>query len=92
MKGIMQDMKKLCEKREHERRRLKLEITKLKSHGHTTKQKMREDYQWDGEDAILAEKVLDWVKNYLFPHYKFLKKGWMDFLEKVDSLSSFVKQ
>ena len=55
-------------------------------------QKMREDYQRDREDAILADKVSDWVKNYLFPHYKFLKKGWMDFLEKADSLSSLVKQ
>ena len=59
MKGIMQDMKELCEKREHEIRRLKLEITKLKSHGCTTKQKMREDYQWDGKDAILVDKVSD---------------------------------
>ncbi len=71
---------------------MKLEITKLKSQGCTTKQKMRADYQWDGDDAILADKVLDWVKTYLFPRYKFLKKGWMDFSAKPKSLSSFVKK
>ena len=89
MKGNMQDMIDLCEYREREIKKLKLEITKLKSQGRTTKQKLREDYQWDGDDAILADKVSDWVKTYLFPRYKFLKKGWMDYSEKDDSLSSF---
>jgi hypothetical protein len=28
-------------------------------------------------------------KNYLFPRYKFLKKGWMEFSRKSDSLSEF---
>ncbi len=85
----MQDMIDLCEYREREIKKLKLEITKLKSQGCTTKQKLREDYQWDGDDAILADKVSDWVKTYLFPRYKFLKKGWMDYSEKDDSLLSF---
>ena len=92
MKGNMQDMIDLCEYREREIKKLKLEITKLKSQGCTTKQKLREDYQWDGDDAILADKVSDWVKTYLFPRYKFLKKGWMDYSEKDDSLSSFFKR
>jgi hypothetical protein len=92
MKGDMQDMIDLCEYREHEIKKLKLEITKLKSQGCTTKQKLREDYQWDGDDAILADKVSDWVKTYLFPRYKFLKKGWMDYSEKDDSLLSFFKR
>ena len=67
MKGNMQDMIDLCEYREREIKKLKLEITKLKSQGRTTKQKLREDYQWDGDDAILADKVSDWVKTYFFP-------------------------
>ncbi len=46
----------------------------------------------NGDDAILADKASDWVKTYLFPRYKFLKKGWMDYSEKADSLSSFVKK
>jgi hypothetical protein len=36
MKGNMQDMIDLCEKREREIKKLKLEITKLKSQGCTT--------------------------------------------------------
>ena len=84
MKGIMQNMKELCKKREHKIRRLKLEITKLKSHGCTMKQKMWEDYQWNGEDAILVDNVSDWVKNYLFPCYKFLKRdGWISRRKRI---------
>ncbi len=89
MKRNMQDMIDLCEYREHKIKKLKLEITKLKLQGRTTKQKLREDYQWDRDDAILADKVSDWVKTYLFPRYKLLKKGWMDYLEKDNNLSSF---
>ncbi len=92
MKGNMQDMIDLCEYREREIKKLKLEITKLKSKGRTMKQKLREDYQWGGDDAILADKVSDWVKTYLFPRYKFLKKRWMDYSEKDDSLSRFFRR
>ena len=66
MKGNMQDMIDLCEKREREIKKLKLEIMKLKSQGCTTKQKMREEFQWDGDDAILADKVSEWVKIICF--------------------------
>ncbi len=40
----------------------------------------------------MADKVLDWVKTYLFPHYKFLKRGWMEFSNKLESLSEFVER
>jgi hypothetical protein len=36
--------------------------------------------------------VLEWVKAYLFPRYKFLKKGWMEYSDGSESLSSFVQR
>jgi hypothetical protein len=36
--------------------------------------------------------VSEWVKEYLFPRYKFLKEGWMEYSDKNESLSSFVKR
>ncbi len=40
----------------------------------------------------MADKVSDWVKTYLFPRYKILKRGWMEFSNKSDSLSAFVER
>ena len=84
-----EELRELCAERGREIKKLKVELLLAKSNGRTTKKKMRSDYQWNGEDAILADKVSEWVKNYLFPRYKFLKKGWMEFSRKSDSLSEF---
>ena len=53
---------------------------------------MRIDYEWDGEETNLSDKVPNWVKMYLFPWYKFLKDGWMEYREEDDSLSSFTQE
>ena len=77
-----EDLRELCAVRDCEIQKLKVQLSLAKSNGRTTKKKMRSDYLWSGEDAILADKVSEWVKNYLFPRYKFLKKGWMEFSNK----------
>jgi hypothetical protein len=82
----------MCKETERMIKKLKVELKLLKSPGRKTKQKIRSDYQWEGEDANLADKVSDWVKTYLFPRYKFLKRGWMEFSNKLDSLSAFVER
>jgi hypothetical protein len=61
----------MCREKDREIKRLKVELRLLKLQGRNTKQKMRLDFQWDGEDANLANKVSDWVKTCLFPRYKF---------------------
>ena len=48
--------------------------------------------EWDGEETNLSDKVSNWVKMYLFPRYKFLKDGWMEYCEEDDSLSSFTQK
>jgi hypothetical protein len=65
----------MCKEKERSIKKLKVELKLSKSPGRNAKQKSRTDYQWDGEDANLADKVSDWVKTYLFPRYKFLKRG-----------------
>jgi hypothetical protein len=60
------------------------------------KHQIRINYDWDGEEANLSNNVSNWVKAYLFLHYKFLKDGWMDYNESpekcLESLSSFVQR
>ena len=65
-------LREMCKEKERVIKKLKVELKLSKSPGRNTKQKIRSDYQWDGEDANFAGKVSDWVKTYLFPCYKFL--------------------
>ena len=65
----------MCREKDCEIKKLKVILKLSKLQGRNTKQKMRSDFQWDGEDANLADKVSDWVKTYLSPRYKVFKKG-----------------
>ena len=68
-------------------------ITALKQNSdRKTKRQLRVDNAWDGEEVNLSDKVGDWVKAYLFPRYKFLKDGWMEYSNDDKSLSSFVRR
>ena len=69
----------------------KAEIKTLSRGQRQTKRQIRVDNEWDGEDANLSDKVSNWVKTNLFPRYKFLKDGWMEYREEENSLSSFVR-
>ncbi len=40
---------------------------------------------------IFADSVLNFVKEYLFPCYKFLKDGWIEYDNGPESLSMFVQ-
>jgi hypothetical protein len=48
------------------------------------------DYHWDEKEANFADSVLTFVNEYLFPRFKFLKDGRMEFADSPDSLLSFV--
>ncbi len=49
------------------------------------------DYNWDGKEANFADSVLSFVKEYLFPRFKFLKDGWIEYDKGQDSFSTFVQ-
>ena len=72
---------------------LQSEIRVLKSSAERKmKCQLRINYDWDGENANLSDKVSNWVKIYLFLWYKFMKDGWMAYDEEHDSLLSFVQR
>jgi len=71
---------------------LELKIRLMNHTERQTKRQMRIDYEWDGEESNISGKVSEWVKGYLFPRYKFLKDGWMEYREEDDSLSSFTQE
>jgi hypothetical protein len=72
-------------------KRLKMELRLLKSHSRQTKRQIRIDYNWDGKEANFADLVSSFVEEYRFPHFKFLKDGWMEYDKGQDSFSTFVQ-
>jgi hypothetical protein len=60
-------------------KRLKMDLRLSKSHARQTKHQVQIDYDWDGKEADFSDSVLSFVKEYFFPHDKFLKDGWMDY-------------
>jgi hypothetical protein len=81
-----------CHELEKVVKSLHTEIRMKKSLFRQTKHQIKIDYDWDGEGANLSDKVSEWVKAYLFPQYKFLKEGWMEYSDKNESLSLFVQR
>ncbi len=64
---------------------LRTELRMKKTLFQQTKRQIRIDYDWDGEEMNLSDKVSEWVKAYLFPRYKFLKEGWMEYSDKNEA-------
>jgi hypothetical protein len=73
-----------CVENERLVKRLKMELKLSKSTARQMKRQIRIDYDWDGKEANFADSVLSFVKEYVFPRFKFLKDGWMDYDEGQD--------
>jgi hypothetical protein len=56
-------------------KRLKTELRLSKHHVRQTNHQTRINYDWDGKEANFADSVSSFVREYLFPHFKFLKDG-----------------
>ncbi len=80
IKCSQQDLLKIIDEKNKKIRSLELEISKSKMANRHNKIKVREDYQWIGEETNFAKMVNHFCKNFLFPRYKFLKDGWQDVL------------
>jgi hypothetical protein len=92
--ALLRKIGMLCQRCiENERliKRLKMELRLSKSHVRQTKHQIRINYDWDDEEANFANSVLSFVKEYLFPHFKFLKDGWIEYDKGQDSFSTFVQ-
>ncbi len=75
-------------------KRLKEELKNYKKKvRRSSKGDIRDSNRWMGNEAILADKVTEFSRDYMFPLYKFLKEGWQDYNPtNKKSLSYFVKR
>jgi hypothetical protein len=80
-----------CIENERLIKRLEIGLRLSKSTARQTKCQIRNDYNWDGEEATFADSILNFANEYLFPRFKFLKDGWMDYDKGQDSFSTFVQ-
>ncbi len=46
---------------------------------HSSNGDIRDSNGWTDNEAILADKVTKFSRDYMFPRYKFLKEGWHDY-------------
>jgi hypothetical protein len=70
---------------------LKMDLRLSKSDVRQTKCQIRINYNWDGKEANFADLVLSFVNEHLFPPFKFLKDGWMEYDNGLESLSMFAQ-
>jgi hypothetical protein len=86
--ALLRKIKMLCQRCIENKRiikRLKMKLRLLKSHARQTKCQIRIDYNWDGKVANFADSVSSFVKEYLFPCFKVLMDGWMEYDKGQDS-------
>ncbi len=76
MRDLEDDVKQL----EAVNKRLKEDLKNYKKKvRHSSKGDIRDSNGWTGNKAILADKVTKFSRDYMFPCYKFLKEGWLDY-------------
>jgi hypothetical protein len=68
-------------------KRLMMELRLSKSYA----SQIRIDYDRVGEEANFVDSVLSFVKEYLFPPFKFLMDGWLEYDKGQDSFLTFVQ-
>ncbi len=72
-------------------KRLKMDLRLSKSHVRQAKCWIRINYDWDGKEANFADSILSFVKEYLFPRFKILKDGWMEYDKGQECFLTFVQ-
>jgi hypothetical protein len=77
--------------REKERiiKKLQAEMEYMKKRSKPSKKTIREMIMWSGEEINFSKSVNTFVREFLFPRYKFLKEGWQRYEPNMkNSLSS----
>ena len=77
--------------REKERtiKKLQAEVHSLRNKSRPNKKSLRESMRWSGEEINFADSVNSFVREFLFPRYKFPREGWQNYEpDKKNSLSS----
>jgi hypothetical protein len=68
-----------------------MDLRLSESHVRQTKHEIKIDCDWDGNEANFLDSVSSFVKEYLFPHYNFLKDRLMEYDDRPESLLLFVQ-
>ena len=75
IRDLEDDVKKI----EAVNKRLKEELKNYKKKvRRSSKGGIRNSNGWTGDEALLADKVTEFSRDYMFPRYKFLKEEWQD--------------
>jgi hypothetical protein len=81
----MRELEDKLYKLEENNKKLKAELkASKKSNSKSTKGDIWNANDWTGEEANLADKVMEFCKDFLFPCYKFLKGGWKSYEPEND--------
>ncbi len=81
----MQELEDKLYKLEENNKKLKAEtIASKKSNSRSTKGDIWNANDWTGEEANLADKVMKFCTEFMFPCYKFLKDGWQSYNSEND--------
>jgi hypothetical protein len=84
-KKRMQELEDKLYELEENNKILKAELkASKKSNSKSMKGDIQNANDWTGEEANLAEKVMEFCKDFLFPCYKFLKDGWKSYKPEND--------
>ena len=77
----------------HELRNKVRQLKSEKRGKKSSKDELRRTYRWTEADLMFSDQVITFAKEYLFPRFKFLNKGWIQFEpRKEKSFSYFVKR
>lgn len=80
------------EELEERNRELETKLTNAKGKKYS-KRELRQQYHWDDTDCYFSDTIMAFVKEYLFPRFKFLGKGWAEEdWDNKHSLSSLVRR
>jgi hypothetical protein len=90
----IQDLEDDVKELEAVNKKLKEELKNYKKRvRRSSKGDIKDSNGWTGNEAILANKVTKFSRDYMFPCYKFLKEGWQDYdPTNKKSLSYFVRR
>ncbi len=90
----MQELDNKLYESEENNKKLKAELkASKKSISKSTNGDIWNTNDWTGEEANLADKIMQFCMDFWFPRYKFLKNGWMRYEPENDkSFCYFVRK
>ena len=74
-----EELLSMLRKKERIIMKLQAEVHSLRNKGRPNKTSLRVSLNWTGEEVNFADSVFTFVREFLFPRYKFLRHGWQNY-------------